>query len=181
MTDEKRLKRLLKNGSSADIEEYYEYLYYKYQPLLIFIASKYLSDFEDIEDVVQETFIDFYKHLDNDHTNIKAILSITCKHKAIDLLRKQKHIVIVSDEELDMMISNDNESHDTIVSHDTYKEIIKDLSTVLTSVELDIILRHLLYSESFKDIAKNNNTKESSIKSIYYRSIEKYKKAKRIK
>ena len=92
MTDEKKLNRLLKNGNKEEILDFYEYLYNKHKPLLIFVSSIYLNDFEDIKDIVQDTFVDFFNSLNKNHTNIKAILSISCKNKAIDLLRKKKRI-----------------------------------------------------------------------------------------
>lgn len=177
MTDEKRLKRLLKWGSKESIEEFYEYLYNKYKPLLIFVASKYLDDFEDIKDVVQETFISFFNNLNKEskHTNIKSLLAITARNKSIDLLRKKKKIDIISYEELDEVESYNYSSHYS------YNDIIEDMKKVLSIEEINIIIKHLFYGESLVDISKELNININSVKSIYYRSIKKYKEYKGIK
>ena len=52
-----------KNGSKDKIDEMFNYIYDKYKPLLIFIASKYLNNPFDVMDVVQDTFIEFLKDL----------------------------------------------------------------------------------------------------------------------
>ena len=170
MTDEVYLKMLLKFGKREKIEEFYEYLYDKYKPLLIFISSKYLNDFEDIKDVVQDTFIYFYNHIENDHSNIKALLSITCKHKAIDLLRKKKKVDIVNYDEIGEIIDIND------YSHLTYLETIDNMRNVLSKKEVDIVLRHIINDESFINISKDISLNVNSVKSIYYRAIEKYKK-----
>lgn len=177
MTDEKKLKRLLRSGSKEKIEEFYEYLYNKYKPLLIFVSSKYLNDFEDIKDIVQDTFFSFFNNLNNEsnHTNIKSLLAITAKNKSIDLLRRKKKIDIISYEELDNIESENK------YSHYSYNDIIEDMKKVLSLEEIDIIIKHLFYGTSLIDIAKELNTNINSIKSIYYRSIKKYKEYKGIR
>ena len=177
MTDEKKLNRLLKNGSRGEILQFYEYLYNEFKPLLIFVASKYLTDFEDIKDIVQDTFLDFFNSLNSNtnHTNIKALLTISCKNKAIDLLRRKKKIVYTDIEKIDSINDYDD------LSHKSYKEIIEEMKTILSNDEMSIIIKHLVYGISLVDIAKERNTNISSIKSTYYRSIKKYKKAKGLK
>ena len=175
MTDEKKLNRLLKNGNKEEILDFYEYLYNKHKPLLIFVSSIYLNDFEDIKDIVQDTFVDFFNSLNKNHTNIKAILSISCKNKAIDLLRKKKRIDYIDLDEIDLL--NDYSDY----SHESCKKIIDEMKTILNNDEMNIIIKHLIYGISLVDIAKEQNTNISSIKSTYYRSIKKYKKVKGIK
>ena len=93
MTDEKKLYKIVKNGSKDKIDEMFNYIYDKYKPLLIFIASKYLNNPFDVMDVVQDTFIEFFNSVHKEHLNIKYLLTITCKHNALDLIRKNKKIV----------------------------------------------------------------------------------------
>ena len=170
MTDEKKLYTLLKRGKKEQIEDFYEYLYDKYKPLLVFISSKYLKDYEDIKDVVQETFVNFFNKLDinNPHTNIKSFLSVSCKNKAIDLLRKKKRIDYIDIDELDLLNGD--------ISHESYKETISNMKKVLNEYEFQIIIDHLIYDMTFIDIAKKYNKSLSSIKQTYYQSIKKYKK-----
>ena len=66
-------------------------------------------------------------------------------------------------------------------SHESCKEIIEEMKTILNNDEMNIIIKHLIYGISLVDIAKEQNTNISSIKSTYYRSIKKYKKVKGLK
>lgn len=174
MTDEKRLYKTINHGTQDQIDEILYYIYNKYQPLIIFIASKYLNNAEDIKDVVQETFIEFFNDLNKEHTNIKSYLTVACKHNALDLLKKQKKIYIMTDEE-------QNKIMDEAIPHDTYREIMEDLNNYLTIEEVQIISYHLVDDMTFEEISKKINVNRNSIKSIYYRALKKYQKAKGIK
>lgn len=172
MTDEKKLYKVVNKGTKNQIDEMLNYIYDKYKPLLIFVASKYLNNTDDIKDIVQDTFVEFFNNAHKEHKNIKAFLTIACKHNALDLIRKQKRLYFMSDEETDSIIS------DNIKSHDTYNEIIKDLNKHLTAEEVRVVLSHLIDGLSFNEISERENQNISTVKSIYYRALKKYKKLK---
>lgn len=175
MTDEMKLYKIINYGTQDQIDDILNYIYDKYKPLVIFIASKYLSDDDDIKDVVQETFVEFFSEKQKRHNNIKSYLSIACKHNALDLLKKKKRIYLMSDEESNMIIDNQ------VISHRTYNEIIDDLKSHLTEEEVKIIYFHLVDNLNFIDISKKIKQNVNTVKSIYYRALKKYKKVKGIK
>ena len=61
MTDEKKLFKAIKSNKREVVDKTFNYIYSKYKPLLVFIAAKYIKESEDIKDIVQETFIDFFQ------------------------------------------------------------------------------------------------------------------------
>ena len=63
MTDEKKLLRALKSGNIDTIELVFNYIYDKYKPLVIFVASKYVQRIDVIDDIVQETFISIFNNI----------------------------------------------------------------------------------------------------------------------
>lgn len=174
MTDEKKLYRIINYGTQYQIDEMFRYIYDKYKPLMVFVASRYLSDDEDIKDIVQETFLDFFKVAEKKHSNIKAYLTIACKHNSLDLIKKKKRIYIMNDDEIDFI-------KDDVVSHVTYNEIIDELKLCLSKEEFEIVYDHLVEGLTFEDIGKSKSINTNSIKSIYYRTLKKYKKMKGIK
>jgi len=174
MTDEKKLHKIINKGTKTQIDEMLNYIYDKYKPLLIFVASKYLNNQEDIKDIVQDTFVEFFNSAHKEHKNIKAFLTIACKHNALDLIRKRRKIYFMSDEETENIVS------ENIKSHDTYIEIIKDLRKNLTPDEVKIIIDHLVNGLNFNEISEKEEMNVSTVKSIYYRALKKYKKTKGI-
>lgn len=175
MIDEKRLFKIINTHNQRLIDDALNDIYETYKPLLVFVASKYLNDSEDIKDVVQETFIEFFQHLNQEHKNIKAYLTIACKHHAIDLLRKKKHIQYVSEDELSMLV-DDHATH-----HNSFIEMIHDLRAYLLEEEVKIILFHLVDGLTFQEIAIKMYSNANTMKTRYYRALRKYQKQKGLK
>ena len=174
MNDEKKLYRIINYGTKYQKEEMFKYIYDKYKPLIIFVATRYLNDDEDIKDVVQDTFIDFFKVANKEHQNIKAYLTIACKHNAIDLLKQKKRLYLMDDVEINSII-------DEITPHPSYIEIFNELKHYLSSLEIEIITYHLVDGMTFEEIGKLIHSNTNSIKSTYYRAIKKFQKMKGIK
>ena len=174
MNDEKRLFRVVNKGCEQEIEEFYLYLYNKYKNLLVFVASRYLDNTEDVKDIVQDTFIEFFNNTNKKHTNIKSFLTISCMHNALDYLKKKKRIDIIDIEDIDLY------GNDEIKPHESYSEIVADLKNYLNEEEINIVLSHLLYGYDFNNLSKTLKKNVNSVKSIYYRSIKKYRVAKGI-
>lgn len=175
MTDEKRLFKMMNSNNPRSIDDALNDIYETYKPLLVFIASRYLNDTEDIKDVVQETFIEFFQHMHQEHKNIKAYLTIACKHHAIDVLRKKKHIQYMSEEEINALIDDDTRYQNT------YSEMIHDLRCYLQEEEVNIIVFHLVDGLTFQEIAVKMYTNANTIKTRYYRALRKYQKQKGLK
>lgn len=175
MTDEKRLFKIMNSNNPRLIDDALNDIYETYKPLLVFVASRYLNDTEDIKDVVQETFIEFFQHMHQEHKNIKAYLTIACKHHAIDVLRKKKPIQYMSEDEINALI-DDDKTH-----HNTFSEMIHDLRLYLQEEEVNIIVFHLVDGLTFQEIAMKMYTNANTIKTRYYRALRKYQKQKGLK
>ena len=166
---------MMNSNNPRSIDDALNDIYETYKPLLVFIASRYLNDTEDIKDVVQETFIEFFQHMHQEHKNIKAYLTIACKHHAIDVLRKKKHIQYMSEEEINALIDDDT------THQNTYSEMIHDLRCYLQEEEVNIIVFHLVDGLTFQEIAVKMYTNANTIKTRYYRALRKYQKQKGLK
>lgn len=107
-------------------------MYENYQAVLGYVAKKSGMPNDDIEDVIQETYISYYQkyRLDWPENQKKALLIKIVKHKCIDYYRRNSHYESVSMD--DTMNFDESElitkymmgdSLDTIVRDETYQEV----------------------------------------------------------
>lgn len=169
MNEEKRLKKVLKSGDIDLIHEYFDELYNKYKGLVCFIISKYINNKEDVYDVAQEVFLSFFNNADTVSSSIKYYLVTTSKNKSINFLRKKNKINYVDDYDFDVLYETEN-------NNDMFIDLINLLKSNLSQIEYEIVILHLINNSTFFEISNKYKTKESTVKSIYYRSIKKVRK-----
>lgn len=73
------------------IDDWFRSLYIHYMPLLRSMARKRGIPEDDVEDVVQDTFLSFYVHYSEERSEdaIKRILARTIQNKCIDYYRRK--------------------------------------------------------------------------------------------
>lgn len=170
MTIEHKLLHAIRNNDKKQIELIFEEVYYKYGKLVGYIISKYVPKREDIEELINDVFVNFSKVLfDIKLVNIKYYLITQAKNTALDFLRKKTNkINLVYEEEYVLNTVN----HDNRI----YYELIDNLLTILNEEEVNIIILHSVYDYSFVTIANKKKKPITTIKSIYHRALKKYKK-----
>lgn len=178
MTDEKRLFRAIHYNLDNEPEETFSYIYEKYKPLLMFIASRYIKNEADIEDIVHNTFVEFFNNINDIHASIKSYLSVCCKTNVLDYLRVKGKVTYVETEKLSYLVDETINYYDC---NDSYKELIESMKLYLTKEDITIILLHLIDDLKFDDIALKLNQKVKTIKTKYYRALKKYQKMKGVK
>ena len=164
MTDEKRLFRAIHYNLDNEPEETFSYIYEKYKPLLMFIASRYIKNEADIEDIVHNTFVEFFKNINNIHTTIKSYLSVCCKTNSLDYLRSKGKVIYVETEKLSYIVDETIKIYDC---NDNYIELIENMKLYLTKEDITIILLHLIDDLKFDDIALKLNQKVKTIKTKF--------------
>ena len=111
-------------------------MYEEYQPILRTIAKNQGVAVDDIDDVIQETFISYYLKypLDWNEKQKKAMLVRILKNKSIDLFRKRSHYDVVSmdaedpfDETKIVPINRTKDVLDCIAEDETKAEIKKEI------------------------------------------------------
>lgn len=176
MTDEKRLFRAIHYNLDNEPEATFTYIYENYKPLMFFIASRYIKNEVDIEDVVHNSFVEFFNNVDKIKTSIKSYLTICVKTNALDYLKSNKKITFVEVEKLSYISDDDiNYCNDNLIN------IINDMKLYLTKEDINIILLHLIDDLKFDEIALKLNQKVKTIKTKYYRALKKYQKMKGVK
>lgn len=165
-----KLKKFIKENNKAKIDDLFEEIYYSYRKLVSFIIAKYVNNHMDVEDLTSDVFINFYKKIHvSEINNIKYYLVTSAKNLAINYLNK-KEIYIEFDDNFVYECEQYNGGLDK------YYELIDYLKTLVSEFELEIILKHLVYDYTFKDLSTIYDKPLKSIYSIYSRAIKKIKK-----
>jgi RNA polymerase sigma-70 factor (ECF subfamily) len=105
-------------------------IYDQYVGLLLFIASKYMKSQNDIEDVVQDVFANFYRDRAalEKPGSLKSWLVMATRNRSIDVLRKRKNEVPVDTIADDFGGVDDRESFKAELSLAVVRDIFDDLN-----------------------------------------------------
>ena len=157
----------LKSTSKEVVENAFNIVYKEYSYLVFYVILQIVKDNDLALELTNEAFTNFFINKDNINSskNVKYYLVTTGKNLAINRMKKDSRIVELSDN----YVYEEKKTDD----FDTYIEKFKEF---LNKEEIDIIVYHLLYDFSFKEIARNKNVSINVISSKYKRSIDKIKK-----
>ncbi|MCS3870271.1 RNA polymerase sigma-70 factor (ECF subfamily) [Chryseobacterium ginsenosidimutans] len=138
-------------------------LYTDYKHKVYFFVKKYISNNEDIEDVVQEIFIHLWKHIKDlrNSENVEAIIFKTAKQEIANFYRKNKMILASSNDE-SVLENHAEEIPENIISD-------QDISTLQSLLEKvpaksrDLFLQNKVQNLSYSKIAEQNNLSKSAV------------------
>ena len=161
MNIESKLISVLKTGDRNRIEKTFEEIYEKYYKLLYFCVGSYITQREDIEDIVMDTFLSFFNNLDSIDLdgNIKNYLVRSAKNKAINLQKKKREVLIENIEEYSLDFDNDSNGNDLM-------DIIRDS---LNDDERELFLSHVIEDISLRKLSKMRDENINTTKSKYHR------------
>jgi len=153
-----------------------------YIRLVYFFARKSLSQPDDIDDVVQETFLKSMRAYDNfdfkSEGQLKSWLLTICRHVITDMFRKNKnHLSIEQD---NIQLFDDSDVEDLLDAEITQEQDVKKVKQQLKKlkpVEKEIIRLRVNEEMSFGEIASALGSKEANVKMRFYRSIVKLKES----
>lgn len=172
MTDERRLISAINSGKGDEPKATFQYLYTKYKPLVCFIAARYLKEKADIEDVVQETFVNFFNHAGDVRTSVKSYLTVSAKNLALDVRKKNGKVVLTEE---DVFLFGTFGGADPSGG---FEVLIEDMKRVVSEEDIRIILLHLIDDLKFEDIAAKLGQNVRTVKTKYYRALKKYRNAR---
>lgn len=157
----------LKSPSKDVVEKAFNIVYKEYSYLVFYVIFQIVKDNDLALELTNETFTNFFINKDNikSSKNIKYYLVTTGKNLAINKIKKDSRIIEL----------NDNYTYEESMTDD-FNSYIEKFKEFLTKEEIDLIVYHLLYDFSFKEIAKSKQTTVNVISSKYKRTIDKIKK-----
>lgn len=166
---EKKLEKAIKNEDIIQMDYVFEEIYNKYYNLVSYIISQYIKNINDIEELVNDTFVNFYNNCFKVKIdNIKYYLVKSSKNISIDFIKKKQVIYEYNED----YINNYKEDREKTI----YDEIMILLEKCLSKEEIKIILLYNIDCYSLKEISKMLNKPYNSVVSIYNRAIKKVKK-----
>ena len=103
-------------------------LYDRYKYFMWYIAKGVLKDDYLAEDAVHEAFITLMHHInkidESEDVKTKSFLSAVVKCRAIDILRKRNKTDMISMEDMEEQISDEQEVLEQYISEDGYQQLL---------------------------------------------------------
>lgn len=155
-----------------------------YIKLVYFFAKKTLYSQEDVDDIVQETFLKAmgsYKQFKfKSDGELKSWLLTICRHLITDQMRSNKKMKTVSIEQNNIELFDNSDVEDMMdaeITHEKDIEKVKKELLKLKPAEQELIRLRVVEEMEFKEIAVALDTKEAAVKMRFYRAIIKLKEA----
>ncbi|MCH5180371.1 MAG: sigma-70 family RNA polymerase sigma factor [Erysipelotrichales bacterium] len=161
-----RTLKKLKSTSHSVMENAFNAIYDEYSYLVYYVSLKIVKDKDAAKDITNETFLKFFesKNTIKDIKKVKSYLTSISKNLSLNHLKDQERRVSFDEEIIEEQ------------RYDDFENYISKFKEYLDEEEIDLIVYHLLYDFSFKEIALKNNTTTSSVSSKYQRAIIKVRK-----
>ena len=160
------LSRETVQGFIAGDKKATEKVYLEYKNLMFFIIASYISNKDDIDDILSESFIKAIesrtslKNLDG----LKAFLVSVAKNKALDFLRKNHPIPC------------GNTIEEMYGEEDRTSNYLSSIEPLLSSKETIVIYLKAGFSYTWEEIVEITGIPNSSARKIYETAKEKVKK-----
>ena len=147
-----------KSDNFNSFKEFYDSTY----KLIFFVSLSILSDEQDAEDVVQDTYMSFLNHIKDinfkSEIEVKSYLSTISKNKCLNYLKKEKRHV--NNDELIKNVEGTN------------SKLNKILSLLDDGEEKEIIVYIFVLKYKLKDISKITKMPISTVYSKYKKAIK---------
>lgn len=153
-----------------------------YIKLVYFFAKKSLYQQDDVDDMVQETFLkamsNYKQFTFRSEGELKSWLLTICRHLITDQLRTKKNTISIEQNNIELFDHNDVEDMlDAEITHEKDIEKVKKELLNLKAAEQEIIRLRIVEEMEFKEIAVALVSKEAAVKMRFYRAIIKLKEA----
>lgn len=153
-------------------------IFEKKRKLLMSIAYKYVKNYDDVEDIISESFIKIIKIADkveksNNEGNLTAFCKSIVVNTAIDFYRKQKKYV--NTEKIED-ITDDSISAEKEVLNKLDIELIVDVLEILNIEDRKLINLRFNLDKEYKEIAKDLNLTEAATRKRGQRILVKLRK-----
>ncbi len=173
--EEKSLKKLetslisaLQEGDKTKITLVYEQIYNEYYKLLFFVIGKYISDSETIKDLINDTFLNFFNNSTNVNGSIKSYLTRSAHNIALNYIKKNNKLSLIENDDL-IGVNSDT-------ANLSYNEIVSSLLKILSYKEVGLIIDHVVFGYTFKELETKYCNNAKNLNKAYERTIKKYRK-----
>lgn len=169
--DESNYKTFLDGDISG-----FENLVITYKDNLIYFINRYVHDLDLAEDIAQDTFVEIFVHKEryDFRTGFKTYLFTIGRNKAVDYMRKNKHYLVISDNQLQISKNQYQSDWYSSLEDKVIKEEEKRLLYQIIK-QLKLEYQEVLYlidieSISYQDAGKVMNKSNAQIKIMIHRA-----------
>lgn len=153
-----------------------------YIKLVYFFVKRSLYQQDDVDDIVQETFLkamsNYKQFTFRSEGELKSWLLTICRHLITDQLRAKKNTISIEQNNIELFDHNDvEEMLDAEITHERDIERVKTELLKLKAAEQEIIRLRVVEEMEFKEIASALDSKEAAVKMRFYRALIKLKEA----
>ena len=187
----REMSRALDSGNAAALDKAFEAIYRTYVRSVALVCARFLRDDADVQSVTNDVFVAFFRRMEffdeNEIVSLRAYLTAAARHAALNHLRAQSKregalvdICIPEgdfDGDADLLSMLPDPDGDVTVSV-RYAELITDLRRTVGDEAAEIILLHAVCGESFPVISARLGRKENTVKTMYHRAIQKFRREK---
>src|SRR3989338_2333228 len=153
-----------------------------YIKLVYFFAKKSLYQQDDVDDIVQETFLkamsNYKQFTFRSDGELKSWLLTICRHLITDQIRSKKNTISIEQNNIELFDHNDVEDMlDAEITQEKDIEMVKKELLNIKAAEQEIIRLRIVEEMEFKEIAITLASKEAAVKMRFYRALIKLKEA----
>lgn len=151
-------------------EETFNKIYQEYEGLIYYICYSITLNKEVSEELMQDTFVKLLTSLDNysEDGHFKQYLMQIARNLSKNYVMRTKNKEVYFEDDAYLNYATDDTKE---------AKMIIELEGLLNPLEADIVIKKVVYNFKFKEIAEDNKLTLGEIQSIYYRAIEKVRKA----
>lgn len=185
------LVRALDAGDAASLDRAFEAIYRAYVRSVALVCARFLRDDADVQSVTNDVFVAFFRRMEflvpDEIGSLRAYLTASAKNAALDHLRAQgRREGVLADTrisdggaegETDLLSMLPDPDGDVTASV-RYTELTRDLCCTVGEEAAEIILSRAVCGESFPAIAARLGKKENTVKTLYHRAIQKFRREK---
>ena len=164
------------NAFKKGNREAFTELFKRYYPVLIQYGSKFNSEQRDLQDCIQELFIELWQSPSaNEVQSVKAYLLRALKYKLFRLYRKQSHLAEIS-EEMAFDISHEN----FLINAEHEQHVVSNLIGAMKQLpnrQREIIYLKLYQRLSYEELSETMQISYQAARNLFYQAIKSLKKS----
>ena len=141
-------------------------VYQEYRNLAYFVIATYVSNTDDCNDVLSNTFLKVLENRQSirDSKNLKQFICSTAKNEAINFLKKESHLI--KTDLIDEMYGAADKSND----------VLNLLEPLLTNKEVIVVYYKVIFEMTWEEITRETGIPSSSARLIYKQAKAKLRK-----
>ena len=149
-------------GEKSAIEK----VYLEYKNLMFFVIANYISNKDDADDVLSDSFLKALEHKSEikDPTKLKSFLCSIAKNEALNFLKKTSKEI--PSDIIDEMYGEEDRTN----------TLLNTIEPLLTNKETIVVYYRIGFSYSWKEVEEETHIPESTGRRIYTNAMNKLRK-----